>query len=177
MSGLDNLVKGVTGGGGGGLGDLIGSLAGGATSGGGLDDIIGGLTGGGSSGSSAGGMGGLLGSLLPALGGMLAGGGLQHVLSGFQANGLSAQTDSWIGTGENQPISGEDVRKVVGDAELARIAAQLGVSEDEAANAVAQILPTVVDKVSPEGHLASESELESAFVALEQLGDGTQATD
>jgi uncharacterized protein YidB (DUF937 family) len=175
MSGLDDLVKGVTGGTGGGLGDLLGSLAGGATSGGGLEDIIGGLTGG-SAGSQAGGMGGLLGSLLPALGGMLAGGGLQQVLSGFQANGLSAQTDSWIGTGENKPISGEDVRKAVGDEELAKIAAQLGVSEDEAADAVAQVLPTVVDKVSPEGHLAPESELESAFGALEHLGDGAQPT-
>ena len=174
MSGLDDLVKGVTGGAGGGLGDLLGSLAGGASTGGGLEDIIGGLTGG-SSGGEAGGMGGLLGSLLPALGGMLAGGGLQQVLSGFRANGLSAQTDSWIGTGANRPISGEDVRKVVAPEELEKIAAQLGVSEDEAADAVAQVLPTVVDKVSPDGHLAPESELESAFGALEQLGDGTQA--
>lgn len=174
MSGLDDLVKGVTGGTGGGLGGLLGSLAGGASSGGGLEDIIGGLTGS-SSGSRAGGMGGLLGSLLPAIGGMLAGGGLQQVLSGFQANGLSAQTDSWIGTGENKPISGEDVRKAVGDEELAKIAVQLGVSEDEAADAVAQILPTVVDKVSPEGHLAPDNELESAFGALEGLGDGSQA--
>lgn len=170
MSGLDDLVKGGTEGSGGGLGDLLGSLAGGGSSGGGLEDIIGALTSGGNSGTPAGGMGGLLGTLLPALGGMLAGGGLQQVLSGFQANGLSAQTDSWIGTGENQPISGEDVRGVVGDEELARIAAQLGVSEEEAANAVAQILPTVVDGVSPEGHLAPESELESTFEALEQLG-------
>jgi len=174
MSGLDDLVKGVTGGTGGGLGDLLGSLAGGTSSGGGLDDIIGGLAGG-SSGSQAGGMGGLLGSLLPAIGGMLAGGGLQQVLSGFQANGLSAQTDSWIGTGENEPISGDDVRKVVAPEELAKIAAQLGVSEDEAAVAVAQILPTVVDRVSPEGHLAPDNELESAFGALEHLGDETQA--
>jgi uncharacterized protein YidB (DUF937 family) len=175
MSGLDDLVKGVTGGTGGGLGDLLGSLAGGASSGGGIEDIIGGLAGG-SSGSQAGGMGGLLGSLLPALGGMLAGGGLQQVLSGFQANGLTAQTDSWIGTGANKPISGEDVRKAVGDEELAKIAAQLGVSEDEAADAVAQVLPTVVDRVSPEGHLAPDSELESAFGALEHLGDGSQAS-
>ena len=176
MSGLDDLVKGVAGGSGGGLGDLLGSLAGGATSGDGLEDIIGGLTGG-SSGSQAGGMGGLLGSLLPALGGMLAGGGLQQVLSGFQANGLSAQTDSWIGTGENKPISGEDVRKAVDDEELAKIAAQLGVSEGEAADAVTQVLPTVIDSVSPEGHLASESDLESAFGALEHLGDQAPPTD
>ncbi len=171
MSGLDDLVKGVTGGGGGGLGDLLGGLAGGGGSGGGLEDIIGGLTSGGDAGSPAGGIGGLLGALLPALGGMLASGGLQQVIAGFQANGLAAQADSWIGTGENQPISGADVRRVVGDEELAKIAAQLGVSKDEAADAVAQVLPTVVDKVSPEGHLAPESELDSTFGALEQLGD------
>ena len=100
-------------------------------------------------------MGGLLTALLPVVGGMLAGGGLQKVLSGFQANGLAAQADSWVGTGENEPISGADVRKVVGDEELAKIAAQLGVSEDEAADAVAQVLPAVVDKVSPDGQLAT----------------------
>ena len=174
MSGLDDLIKGVSGGQGGGLGGLLGGLAGGG--GGGLEDIIGGLTGGGARGGSApGGMGGLLTALLPMVGGMLAGGGLQKMLSGFQANGLEAKADSWIGTGENAPISGADVRKVVGDDQLAQIAAQLGVSDDEAADAVAQVLPTIVDKVSPEGHLAPESELESAFGALEHLGDGPTA--
>ena len=171
MSGLDDLIKGVSGGQGGGLGGLLGGLAGGG--GGGLEDILGGLTGGGDAqaGGAPGGMGGLLTALLPVVGGLLSGGGLQKVLSGFQANGLAAQADSWVGTGENEPISGADVRKVVGDEEIAQIAAQLGVSEDEAADAVAQVLPTIVDKVSPEGHLAPESELESAFGALEHLGD------
>jgi uncharacterized protein YidB (DUF937 family) len=176
MSGLDDLIKGVAGGQGGGLGGILGGLVESGESGG-LGDILGGLAGGGKTGAEGsgmpGGMGGLLGSLLPVLGVMLAGGGLQKVISGFQANGLSAQADSWVGTGENEPISGADVRKVVGDEELAKIAAQLGVSEDEAADAVAQVLPAVVDTVSPEGHLASDSELDAAF---EQLGSETQET-
>lgn len=182
MSGLDDLIKGVAGGqSGGGLGDLLGGLAGGGGEGGGgggLGDILGGLTGGGDAqgGGMPGGMGGLLTALLPMLGGMLAGGGLQKVLSGFQANGLAAQADSWVGTGENAPISGADVRRVVGDDQIAQIAAGLGVSEDEAAAAVAQVLPTVVDRVSPEGHLAPDSELDAAFGALEGLGGETPAT-
>ena len=178
MSGLDDLIKGVAGGQGGGLGGILGGLAGGDSGGGGLGDVLGGLAGagGGKAGSRAGGMGGLLTSLLPVLGGMLAGGGLQKVISGFEANGLSAQAASWVGTGENAPISGADVRKVVGDEELARIAAELGVSEDEAADAVAQVLPAVVDTVSPEGHLAPDSELDSAFEGLERFGGETQAT-
>ena len=174
MSGLDDLIKGVSGGQGGGLGELLGGLAGGG-GGGGLGDILGGLTGGDDAkGAMPGGMGGLLTALLPMVGGMLAGGGLQKMLSGFQANGLEAQADSWIGTGENAPISGADVRKVVGDDQIAQIASQLGVSEDEAADAVAQVLPTVVDRVSPDGHLAPESELDAAFGALEQAGGETQ---
>ncbi len=174
MSGLDDLVKGINGSGGGGLGDLLGGLAGGAGSGGGLEDIVGALTGGDGTEGRNGGMGGLLGSLLPALGGMLAGGGLQQILSGFQANGRATEADSWLGTGANQPVSGDDVRKAVSSEELAKVAAKLGVSTDEAADALAQILPGVVDRVSPDGHLASDGELESAFEALERSG-GAQA--
>ncbi len=159
MGGLDDLVKGIggTGGGGGGLGDLLGGLAGSSGAGGGLDDIVGALTGGDSTGASAGGMGGLIGSLLPAVGEMLAGGGLQQILAGFQANGRATEADSWIGTGDNQPVSADDVRNAVGSEELGKLAAKLGVSASEAANALAQILPGVVDKVSPGGHLAPEA--------------------
>jgi uncharacterized protein YidB (DUF937 family) len=174
MSGLDDLIKGVAGGPGGGLGGILGGLAGGES--GGLGDVLSGLAGagGGQTGAESGGMGGLLGSLLPMLGGMLAGGGLQKVISGLQANGLSAQTDSWLGAGQNEPISGSDVRKVVGDDELAKIATELGVSADEAANAVAQVLPAVVDTLSPDGRLASDSAVDSA---LDELGGGTRATE
>lgn len=177
VSGLDDLIKGVSGSSGkGGLGDILGSLTGGGSAGGGggLGDILGSILGGGPGGlgTAAGGgaMGGMLGALLPMVGGLLAGGGLQRIVSGLQANGLSSQADSWIGTGENQPVSGADVQKVVGDEEIARIAQQLGVSHDEAAQAVAQVLPVVVDKVSPEGKLPPEDQLASAFDSLKSLG-------
>jgi uncharacterized protein YidB (DUF937 family) len=177
MSGLDDLVKGMTGGssGAGGLGDILGGLAGSSSGGGGLGDILGGILGGGSTGGSSApsgssGLGGMLTALLPMLGSLLAGGGLQKILSGLQANGLTAETDSWVGTGENKPVSGADVRQAVGDDEIARIAQQLGISDDEAAEAVAQVLPVVVDKVSPDGQLEPDDELSSAFDNLKQLG-------
>ena len=128
MSGLDDLLKKATGSGGsGGLGDLLGGLAGGGADSE-LGSILGGLTGGGT--GKGGGMGGLLGGLLPMVGKMLADGGLQKVLAGFQQNGLAEQASSWLGTGANEPISADDVRKVVGSDELAKIAGQLGISED-----------------------------------------------
>ena len=174
MSGLDDLVKGI--GGSGGLGDLLGGLAGSSSSGGGLEDIVGALTGVDGAGGRAGGMGGLLGSLLPELGGMLAGGGLQQILAGFRANGLAAQTDSWIATGDNQAVSGDDVRKALGPDEIAKTATRLGVSADEAADALAQLLPRVVDGVSPDGRLASDGDLESVFEALERSGGNPPPT-
>ncbi len=169
MSGLDDLLKKATGSGGsGGLGDLLGGLAGGGTDSE-LGSILGGLTGGGT--GKGGGMGGLLGGLLPMVGKMLADGGLQKVLAGFQQNGLAEQASSWLGTGANEPISADDVRKVVGSDELAKIAGQLGISETDAASALAQVLPAVVDKVSPDGQLPPAGELDAA---LGRLGDAAR---
>jgi uncharacterized protein YidB (DUF937 family) len=176
MSGLDDLIGKAAGGeGGGGLGDLLGGLAGGASGGGGLDDILGRLTGaaGAEGGGAPGGLGGLLTALVPMIGGMLAGGGLQKVLAGLEANGLDAQAASWIGTGANQPISPADVESVVGHEQIARIAGELRVSEAEAAAAVANVLPAVVDGVSPGGALPPEDELDAA---LARLRDGSQTS-
>ncbi len=172
--GLDDLLGGLTGGsGGGGLDDLLGGLLGGSGGGaGGLGDILGGLTGGssGATTGSRGGAGGLLAALLPMLGTLLANGGLNKILNGFRQQGLASQADSWVGTGTNEQLSGAQVREVIDDAEIAQIAQQLGVSEDEAATAIAAVLPTLVDRVSPEGQLPDEQSLDSAFSQLASLG-------
>jgi len=170
MSGLDDLLKKAVGGsGGGGLGDLLGGLAGGGADSG-LGEILNGMTG--TATGTRGGMGGLLTGLLPMVGAMLAGGGLQKVLTGFQEHGLAEQAGSWLGTGANEPISADDVRKVVSSDELTKIAGQLGISEPDAAAALAQVLPAVVDKVSPDGQLPPAGELDTA---LGHLGDGAPA--
>ena len=156
MSGLDDLIGGISGGeGGGGLGDLLGGLAGGATGAGSLDGILGTLSGS-SSGQGPGGLGGLLTALVPAVGGMLAGGGLKNVLASFEAHGLGAQAASWVGKGANEPISAADVETAVDHDQLAGIASELGVSEAEAAEGVAQVLPAVVDRLTPDGVLPAD---------------------
>jgi uncharacterized protein YidB (DUF937 family) len=171
MSGLDDRIgKGTETAGGGGLGDLLGGLAGGSTgAGGGLGDILGGLTGGsggGPAGAAPGGIGGVLTALVPRVGGMLEGGGLQRVLAGLEANGLGEQAASWIGRGANQAISGADLEQVVGHDAVAGIAGRLGITEADAASALAQVLPAVVDTVSPEGTLPPADELETALGSL-----------
>ena len=104
-----------------------------------------------------GGLGGLLTALVPAVGGLLDGGGLQNVLARLEANGLGAQAASWVGTGANEPITGAEARQAVGPDEVARIAGELGVSESEAADGVAEVLPAVVDAITPHGELPPPS--------------------
>lgn len=170
MSGLDDLLKGVTeSGGGGGLGDLLGGVLGGSGGGGGLGDILGGVLGGGSRGGGGGAAGGVLKMLLPMVIGMLGSGGLGKIIGGMKANGLSAQADSWVSTGANEPVGADDVRRVVDQADIARVAEQLGVSEDEAAEALAQVLPAAVDHVTPQGQVPDDREVDSALDQLKSL--------
>ncbi len=175
MSGLDDLLGSLTksaggGQGGGGLNDLLGGLLGGGGGGsqGGLEDVLGGLLGGGKSGGG-GGMGAQtggmnLGAVVAVLGPLLAkllkGGGLSKMMQGAQASGLSAQADSWVGTGENEAVSPQDVKGVVGDDTVQELAREAGISEDEAASVLAQVVPQVVNGLSPNGQLPSDDDLD-----------------
>jgi len=147
------------------LDDLLGGLLGGKS---GLEDMLGGLAGGrsGGSGMGAGGGAGLLGALLPLLAGFLQNGGLDKVLSGLRAEGKGAQAESWISTGENDAVSGADLESAMGKEEISRIAAKLGLSEEETADALAEVLPRVVDTVSPQGELPAENELDDLFAQV-----------
>ena len=153
MSGLDDILGGLTGGKGGG-------------SGGGLDDMLGGVMGGGGSGGGR----STMGALLPVLGGLLASGGLQKIMGGLKANGLSSQAESWVGTGPNQAVDGSQMQKAVGKEQIQAVAKELGISESQAADVVAKALPEVVDKVSPEGKLPPEQDLDAAFDKLAKAG-------
>ena len=170
MSGLDDLLGSLTkaagsgGHGGGGLEDLLGGLLGGGSSGGGtggLQDVLGGLLGGGSTGTSAKGMnvGVLAAVLAPLLGNLLKGGGLSKLVQNAQKSGLSAQADSWVGTGENQPVSGQEIKGLVGDDAVKEVAQQAGISEDEAADVLAKVVPHVVSGLTPAGQVPSDDEL------------------
>lgn len=174
MSGLDDSTKNIGGGaraGGqsGGLGDLLGGLGGG-----GLGGVLGGILGGGARGGGLGGGSPILRMLLPLVASMLMNGGLQKILSRLQQQGKGAKGQSWVSTGSNEPADAADIREALDDQELSRIAQQLGVSEDEAAEAIAQVLPDVVDQATPDGELPADDELDEKFGRLHEL-DGSAA--
>ncbi|MBP1772130.1 MAG: hypothetical protein H6P99_1293 [Holophagaceae bacterium] len=93
-------------------------------------------------------------------------GGLQGLLGQFQEKGLGDQVASWIGTGENQPIGGDQVRAALGSDRLQQLAGQLGLSHGEAADGLAGLLPQVVDKLSPEGSLPEGADVTNLLKGL-----------
>lgn len=78
-------------------------------------------------------------------------GGLSGILDKCKENGLSEQVASWVGNGENLPISAKQMRKVIGSATLSELAAKYDISADEISSRFAEYLPGVVDKLTPDG--------------------------
>jgi uncharacterized protein YidB (DUF937 family) len=78
-------------------------------------------------------------------------GGLQGVVSEFEKNGLGPTVSSWVGTGPNQSISPDQVHNVVGPELLQELAAKSGLSVQELAQKLAEVLPQTVDKLTPNG--------------------------
>jgi uncharacterized protein YidB (DUF937 family) len=78
-------------------------------------------------------------------------GGLQGVVSAFEKNGLGPTVRSWVGTGPNQPISPEDLHKALGPELLQQLAAKSGLSVEDLAQKLSQVLPQTVDKMTPNG--------------------------
>jgi uncharacterized protein YidB (DUF937 family) len=86
-------------------------------------------------------------------------GGLAGLVQSFHQNGLGGLVNSWISTGQNQPISGDQVQSVLGDEQVQQVAAKLGVSPDVAKTKLAEFLPMIVDKLTPNGQVPQQSNL------------------
>ncbi len=101
-----------------------------------------------------GGAGGL-GALLPVVVGMLANdgkmGGLGGLMEKFNQAGLGDQMKSWVGTGANAPVTGDQIGSVLGGDVLGDLASKLGMSQGDAAGSLAQMLPGLIDKLTPNG--------------------------
>lgn len=82
-------------------------------------------------------------------------GGLGGLLGAFEQNGLGGLASSWIGKGDNLPISAEQIQNVLSSGMLADFAAKLGVDPQAAAGTLAQVLPQVIDKLTPDGQVPS----------------------
>ena len=149
MAGIEDLLGGLTGGGQGGTPD-VGALLGQLT--------------GGKSGIDVGSLASLAGPLLQQL---QSSGGLESLLGKLQGSGLGDQVQSWIGTGANQAVDPAALANAVGPDQVQQLAGQAGVTVDQAQQGLAQLLPGIVDHLSPDGQLPAADQT-TAF--LGQLG-------
>ncbi|MDX2152780.1 MAG: YidB family protein [Bryobacteraceae bacterium] len=80
-------------------------------------------------------------------------GGIAGLVSEFQRGGLGEVVNSWVSTGQNLPISPDQLQGVLGSDAVRGFASSLGVPADAAASQLTQLLPTVVDHLTPNGQL------------------------
>lgn len=156
-----------------------------------LDSVLGAVMnqqGGQSAGNSGaagmGGLGGLIGlvagnpQLLQIVTGMLSNGGAEGGLGGligkFQQAGLGDAMSSWIGGGPNQHVSPDQMTSALGEGTISQIAAQLGLSQGEAAGQLSQLLPEVINHLTPTGQ-APEGGLGNSGDLMGMLGGLLQA--
>jgi uncharacterized protein YidB (DUF937 family) len=90
-------------------------------------------------------------------GGLL--GGLGGLLDKLQKSGLGDATNSWVGSGQNKPVSPGQLGPALGPDIIKTLAQRSGLSEEELTKQLSQILPGVVDKLTPRGRLPTLAEL------------------
>jgi len=83
-------------------------------------------------------------------------GGLPGIISKFQNGGMAAQAGSWVSTGENIPITGNQLQEILGTGSIGQIAQQLGLSHGDASSGLAQMLPQIIDKLTPTGQVPAD---------------------
>jgi uncharacterized protein YidB (DUF937 family) len=133
------------------LDSLVGAaLGGGQQQSGGLGGLLGGLLGGNSSAGAGG-----LAALIPVVAGMLANngqnGGLAGLTEKFNQAGLGDVIGSWVGSGQNAPINADQLSQVLGSDTISDIASKLGMDSSQAGGLLAQVLPSIVDQLTPSG--------------------------
>ena len=114
---------------------------------GGLGDLFKGIGAGNGMAAGAGGLGGLLT------------GGLGDLLKQFQGAGKGDVAKSWVGTGQNEPITPTDLGKVMTPEQIDFLMARTGLSREELLAGLSEQLPKAVDHLTPEGRLPTPEEM------------------
>lgn len=125
-----------------------------------LDSILGAAGGKGDGSATAPALIGVLSSLLAQSG------GLQGLANKFSQSGNGNVFSSWIGTGENQSISGDQIQKVLGSEQISALAAKLGIDPAQASRVLAEYLPKAVDKLTPNGKVDPAADHQQGLAAL-----------
>jgi uncharacterized protein YidB (DUF937 family) len=106
-------------------------------------------------------------ALIALIGPLIAqAGGLQGLMNKFSQAGLGDIFSSWVNTGPNPPVSGEQIKQVLGSEQINALAAKLGINPAQVSQSVADHLPTAVDHLTPEGKIDPSTDIEQELAGL-----------
>lgn len=108
----------------------------------------------------------LMQAVVGLLGQQSAVGGLGGLIQAFQKNGLGEIVNSWVSTGTNLPISPEQIQQGLGSDLLKQLASQVGLSPEATGGQLANLLPGLIDKLTPEGKLPDTTLIEQGLNLL-----------
>ena len=100
---------------------------------------------------------------------LFGGNGTQGIVSQLTNAGLGQHVQSWISTGDNKPVSGQQLQQAMDPAVLQRMSQQTGMPVDQIADHVAQVLPQLIDKATPDGQMPSSDPLSHGASALKGM--------
>jgi uncharacterized protein YidB (DUF937 family) len=86
-------------------------------------------------------------------------GGLSGLVEKISAGGLGEQVASWVSTGQNLPISAEQIQQVLGSSFVQGLAGKMGINTADVADSLASMLPQVIDKLTPDGQVPGDNKL------------------
>jgi uncharacterized protein YidB (DUF937 family) len=102
-----------------------------------------------------------------ALNSMLAqNGGMQGLMEKFSQGGLGEVFSSWVGTGDNQAVSSDQISNLLGSDQQQSLASSLGVDADSASGFLADYLPKIIDQLTPSGEVAADGDSSQNLAAL-----------
>ncbi len=93
-------------------------------------------------------------------------GGLQGLVQSFAQKGLGDIVSSWVSTGPNLPVSGGQIQSALGNDAINSLAHSAGVAPNVTSSMLAQILPGIVDKLTPEGKIPESGNLLEKAAAI-----------
>lgn len=95
-------------------------------------------------------------------------GGLQGLTSKLSSHGMGQQVQSWVGKGQNQPVSGAQVQPAMDPQHLQQMSDQSGMTPEEASDHVAKALPDMVNKATPDGQIPSSDPFTKGLDAVKK---------
>jgi uncharacterized protein YidB (DUF937 family) len=132
-----------------------------------LDSLLSGLAGP-AAGSGQAGANPLLQMALQLLASQGQAGGLASLINQFQQAGYGQQMDSWISTGQNLPISPDQLMQVFGQGRMQQLAESSGMDVGQLSGGLADMLPQLIDQLTPGGQVPAGG-IDSALAELSRM--------